>query len=75
DVPIYDSYQADCITEIILTFERYYSIKLPENEIKALNVYLILVFATTSKQSEATLEYLKEFKNDDYHNYLKLIDI
>ncbi|MES5930073.1 helix-turn-helix domain containing protein [Bacillus cereus group sp. MG9] len=75
DVPIYDSYQADCITEIILTFERYYSIKLPENEIKALNVYLILVFATTSKQSEVTLEYLKEFKNDDYHNYLKLIDI
>ncbi|MBE7123436.1 helix-turn-helix domain-containing protein, partial [Bacillus cereus] len=75
DVPVYDSYQANCITEIILTFERYYSIKLPENEIKALNVYLILAFATTSKQSEATIEYLKEFKNDDYHNYLKLIDI
>ncbi|MCP1163179.1 MULTISPECIES: helix-turn-helix domain containing protein [Bacillus] len=75
DVPIYDSHQADCITEIILKFERYYSIKLPENEIKALHVNLILAFATTSKQSEVTLEYLKEFKNNDYHNYLKLIDI
>lgn len=75
DVPIYDSYQADCITEIILNFERYYSIKLPENEIKALHVYLILAFATTNKQSEVTLEYLKEFKNSDYHNYLKLINI
>ncbi|PFO91715.1 helix-turn-helix domain containing protein [Bacillus cereus] len=75
NVPIFDSYQAKCITQIILTFERYYSIKLPENEIKALNVFLILVFATTSRQSEETLEYLKRFKNDDFLKYLKFIDI
>ncbi|MBE5108326.1 helix-turn-helix domain-containing protein [Bacillus thuringiensis] len=75
DVPVYDSFQETCMTEIIQTFERYYAITLPENEMKALQVYLILAFTTTSKQSEATIEYLKEFKIDEYYNYIKLIDI
>lgn len=75
DVPVYDSFQETCMTEIIQTFERYYSITLPENEMKALQVYLILAFTTTSKQSEATIEYVKEFKIDEYYNYIKLIDI